>query len=341
MAPRDNARAGDLLLSLLFLIGLPLLLAFLFEPVVKYTDRNSTRHHVVGLNYYADGRLCVHDCVVRGRAEKVDVSVVIPAFNEEKRLPVMLASAIPFLQEWSEREKTAFEVVVADDHSTDGTAKYVQELSKTNPKIRLLTLSENCGKGGAVRRGVQYARGQYILMADADGATEMADFEKLWESLRSIEKSIDLGDGDSRKDESRLGIALGSRAHLEQHSVATRSWIRTVLMRGFHVLVMLLATRKIRDTQCGFKLFTRKTARLLFSNLHLEGWSFDIEIIYLAESLGIPLSETSVRWHEVEGSKLIQSKFDVVLTSLKMARDMVCLRLAYLFGIWKFNRKIS
>jgi dolichyl-phosphate beta-glucosyltransferase len=104
---------------------------------------------------------------------------------------------------------------------------------------------------------------------------------------------------------------------------------------------MLLATRKIRDTQCGFKLFTRKTARLLFSNLHLEGWSFDIEIIYLAESLGIPLSETSVRWHEVEGSKLIQSKFDVVLTSLKMARDMVCLRLAYLFGIWKFNRKIS
>ena len=134
-----------------------------------------------------------------------------------------------------------------------------------------------------------------------------------------------------------MGIVIGSRAHLEEQSIATRSFVRTVLMRGFHVLVTLLCTKNIRDTQCGFKLFTQKTARLLFSNLHLEGWSFDIEIIFLAEQLGIPIAEVAVNWHEVAGSKLIQSKLDVVVTSLKMARDMLCLKLTYLTGLWVVN----
>ena len=84
-----------------------------------------------------------------------------------------------------------------------------------------------------------------------------------------------------------------SRAHLEESSIATRAFYRTVLMRGFHILVMLLCTQNIKDTQCGFKLFTRKSAQILFKSLHLERWAFDIELIYLAESLGIPLTEVS------------------------------------------------
>lgn len=86
-----------------------------------------------------------------------------------------------------------------------------------------------------------------------------------------------------------------SRAHLQENSIATRAFYRTVLMRGFHVLVMLLCTRSIKDTQCGFKLFTRKTADLLFQSLHLERWAFDIEIIFLAEKMRIPMSEVRLR----------------------------------------------
>ncbi len=138
--------------------------------------------------------------------------------------------------------------------------------------------------------------------------------------------------------------------------MATRALYRTILMYGFHLLVMILCTRQIKDTQCGFKLFTRQAARYLFSHLHLERWSFDTELIYLAETasteslslflpspsqipLSIPLSEIAVRWHEVDGSKLIQSKWDVVTTSLTMARDMLCVRLSYLLGIWNTRRK--
>ena len=124
------------------------------------------------------------------------------------------------------------------------------------------------------------------------------------------------------------------RAHLEEQSIATRQLYRTVLMHGFHFLVTILCSNSIKDTQCGFKLFTRKAATLLFSNLHLERWAFDIEIIFLAERFHVPLTEVSVNWHEVAGSKLIQSKLDVITTSLSMARDMLCVRLSYLLGIW-------
>lgn len=93
----------------------------------------------------------------------------------------------------------------------------------------------------------------------------------------------------------KLMIILFDRAHLEEKSIATRAFYRTILMRGFHVLVTLFCTRNIKDTQCGFKLFTRKAANILFKSLHLERWAFDIELIYLAESLKIPLTEVSER----------------------------------------------
>jgi dolichyl-phosphate beta-glucosyltransferase len=124
-------------------------------------------------------------------------------------------------------------------------------------------------------------------------------------------------------------------------------------MKGFHLLVMILCTKNIEDTQCGFKLFTNDVAKTVFANLHLNRWAFDIELIYQAEALGIHMSEVSVsclyclsflflqvavNWREVEGSKLIQSKFDVITTSLTMARDILAVRLAYVFGFWKLPK---
>jgi dolichyl-phosphate beta-glucosyltransferase len=128
-------------------------------------------------------------------------------------------------------------------------------------------------------------------------------------------------------------------AHLEKASISTRELHRTILMMGFHTLVCLLITNNVQDTQCGFKLFTRATAGLLFSNLHLERWAFDVEIIYLAEALGIPIAEVSVNWHEVAGSKLITTKWDIVTTSLSMAKDMFTVKCAYTLGLWQAPAK--
>ena len=192
----------------------------------------------------------------------------------------------------------------------------------------MLKLGRNRGKGGAVKRGVVFARGDYVLMADADGATEISDLDKLFAQLKQIEQPSEMLGGV-------VGMTVGSRAHLEKNSVVSRAYYRTVLMRGFHTLVTLLCTDKIRDTQCGFKLFTKHTSSLLFTNLHLFRWAFDIELIFLAEGLGIPVFEVAVQWHEVAGSKLIQTKLDIVKTSIEMARDMLCMRIAYMTGIWR------
>lgn len=90
------------------------------------------------------------------------------------------------------------------------------------------------------------------------------------------------------------GIVIGSRAHMAKESMAKRAWYRTILMKGFHMLVMLFATRNIQDTQCGFKLFTKDAARLIFPAMHTRRWAFDIEMIVIAESLGIPIKEVSI-----------------------------------------------
>lgn len=130
-------------------------------------------------------------------------------------------------------------------------------------------------------------------------------------------------------------IAIGSRSHLAGESIATRSFFRTVLMKGFHFLVSMLCTSKIADTQCGFKLFSSEAAKILFQNLHSTGWAFDIELIYIAEKLDIPMYEMAVNWREVEGSKLIRSKIDIITTSATMARDIICIWLAYSLRVWR------
>ena len=109
-------------------------------------------------------------------------------------------------------------------------------------------------------------------------------------------------------------------------------------MHAFHFFVETLCSASINDTQCGFKLFTRDAAILLFSTLHLERWAFDIEIITLAEKLSIPMIETGVNWQEIDGSKLDTSKVALLVASVNMLRDMVCVNLCYSFGIWKLPK---
>lgn len=119
-------------------------------------------------------------------------------------------------------------------------------------------------------------------------------------------------------------------------SNSQRSALRNLLMRGLHLYLSLLGLSSIRDTQCGFKLQTRATARLLYPSLHSPGWIFDCELLLLAQRCGLPLREVGVRWKEVPGSKL-----DVVTDSIRMARDLLVIRANYLVGRWETPARVE
>lgn len=170
---------------------------------------------------------------------------------------------------------------------------------------------------------MQRARGKYLLFVDADGATHFPDLDKLLLAMREL-----CGDANWKTE----AIAIGSRAHLEDEAIASRSFFRTVLMYGFHTLVWLFAVRRIRDTQCGFKLFTRSAARHLFALMHVERWAFDVELLYLAQYWRMPIAEISVRWTEIDGSKVTP-----IWSWLEMGCDLFLIWFRYTIGAWSLQ----
>lgn len=205
-----------------------------------------------------------------------------------------------------------------DDGSRDRTAEIAVQFTLVEgpDSVRLLKLHQNSGKGAAVRKGALRARGEYILMADADGATRASDFEALFEKIKEVER-----DG--------LGIAIGSRAHMDSGSgngaVAKRSAFRRLLMGGFHAFVsVMVGGSGIKDTQCGFKLFTRQAARELFSVLHIERWAFDVELVYLGARKGIPMvvrTHAPQQHHHPPWSAAASSRYPFAGSASELARD--------------------
>jgi len=251
--------------------------------------------------------------------------LISPAYNEENRLGPCLDVTLEYMTKqsssWSP-SSSEFEIIVVDDGSKDKTTEVALQYSKkySSNVVRVLTLSKNQGKGGAVQQGMLHARGSLLLMMDADGATNIEDLAKLEAELIKVSK-----DGH--------GIAVGSRAHLAEKAVAKRKWYRNILMYGFHFAVSVIGgISGVSDTQCGFKLLTRKTAQQLFFNQRLRRWCFDVELLHIAQRLGIPIAEVQVRWEEVPGSKL-----NLIESSLMMARDLCIIRFAYMFGIWSIR----
>ncbi|BGP39993.1 dolichyl-phosphate beta-glucosyltransferase [Rhodotorula kratochvilovae] len=274
----------------------------------------------------------------------VELSVVVPAYNERARLAVMLRPAVEFLET---RElppagvgsslpkgvqRGSYEVLIVDDGSTDGTHEVALELAKEvegefgakRGRVKVCRLVRNRGKGGATKHGVLHSSGHRILFVDADGATHFPD-------LALLEGELDALDAAQVGSKAPHGLGVGSRAHLvATEAVVKRSALRNLLMRSFHLYLSLLGLRTIRDTQCGFKLHSRASAQLLYPALHSPGWIFDCELLLLAERCGVPLREVGVRWTEVPGSKL-----DVVRDSVRMARDLLVIRGNYLAGRWR------
>ncbi|KAJ8097426.1 nucleotide-diphospho-sugar transferase [Lipomyces tetrasporus] len=268
----------------------------------------------------------------RQREEKVAVSVVVPAYNETERLPGMLNEAVDVLEGWqlASGEKATYEILVVDDGSRDQTAdcalKFSAEKKVPEDHIRVCKLEKNRGKGGAVAHGMQRCRGDYIIFADADGASQFSDIKTLHASLTSLTDSP-----------ASPAIALGSRAHMvKSEAVVKRSFIRNFLMYSLHTLLYVFGIRTIRDTQCGFKMFTRSAVAQIFPFMHNEGWIFDVEVLILAERKGVKVAEVPISWHEVPGSKM-----ELARDSVRMAIDLVVIRCAYMLGVYDDGRKAS
>ncbi|CAO3640764.1 unnamed protein product [Mucor fragilis] len=236
----------------------------------------------------------------------------------------MLKETVEYLEDQKNKDATyTYEIIIVDDGSRDNTVQVAMDFAEKQPNadIRILALDKNRGKGGAVTQGMLAARGELCLMVDADGATQFSDLGKLVEDIKRIEKN-------------GQGVVVGSRSHLvTTEAVVKRSFIRNFLMRGFHTLVYVLGIRGIEDTQCGFKLFTRKSAQIIFPSMHVERWIFDIECLMIAQLEKMPIAEVQVTWHEIDGSKV-----NLMMDSMKMAVDLLLIRLNYILGFWSVKK---
>jgi len=217
------------------------------------------------------------------------LSVIIPAYNEESRLPLSLRKIADHL---GREPRRPAEILVVNDGSSDGTAAAARQLAHKlegpNLSIRVLDNPGNHGKGYSVRHGMLEGRHDWLLFTDADLSAPIEELDKL-------AQAVSRGSYD---------VAIGSRA-LDRSLIGVHQpWFRETMGRIFNLAVRLSTGLPFSDTQCGFKLFRREAAHKIFSRQLLERFGFDVEILYLAKKFGFRVTEVPVRWDHVEGTKV-------------------------------------
>lgn len=239
-------------------------------------------------------------------ATKPRLSIVIPAYNESERiLPTIGAVALAvsnLMPDW--------ELIVSDDGSKDDTVAQVERLGL--PNLRVVLAPHNTGKGGAVQRGIQAAQGEVRVFTDADNSTPIEELPKL---LAALEQGAD--------------VAIASRGMAESQVVG-KSGLRSLMSAVLNKLVKLGLGLPYADTQCGFKAFKASAADTLFGRQTIEGFSFDLEILYLAGRLGLKVREVPIEWYDAPGSKVQSMKH-----SIQFLKDMVRIRRQDLQGIYR------
>lgn len=245
-----------------------------------------------------------------------ELSIVIPAYNEEKRLPRALAR----LRDYFAAHGTAlagYEILVVDDGSRDATPKIAQEWTRDLPSLRLVSNGQNRGKGYSVRHGMLEARGRLALFTDADLSSPIEELEKLLAAIRAGNQ-----------------VAIGSRA-LDRSLIEThQSALREVAGMIFNGFVRLFTGLPYHDTQCGFKIFVREPCRIVFEQQRIEGFGFDPEILFLAKRHGLRGAEVPVRWAHDPATKV-----HVVRDSLRMFGDLIYIRWNWLRGLYPKARQ--
>jgi glycosyltransferase involved in cell wall biosynthesis len=216
-------------------------------------------------------------------ADRPRYSIVVPAYNESARLPAALQQILDHVhqQHWN------VEVVVVDDGSRDDTVEVARRFAAEHPEVRVIQNPGNQGKGYAVRNGMLQARGEVMLFTDADLSSPISEASKLFAAL-----------------EAGADVAIGSRWLDPSLQFRRQSLQRRMLSRIYHFYLRLLLRFPYRDTQCGFKAFSRSAAEIIFPLQLVRRWGFDPEVLYLAHRHGMKVAEIPVKWGHDEGSKI-------------------------------------
>lgn len=226
---------------------------------------------------------------------KIELSVVIPAYNEATRIKKTLVKTASYL----DKKGFYYEIVVVDDGSKDNTKSVVESCEINN--LRYISYGKNRGKGYAVGYGVKNARGQWVLFMDADNSTPVGEIDKMWPYRKDYE------------------VVIGSRYLAGSKIYIHQPRFRMIASRVGNILSRILILPGISDTQCGFKMFKLGAGQQIFAKQTIFRWGFDMEILRIAKELGYKIKEAPVEWHDDEASR-IQSKMVFIKTFLELVR---------------------
>jgi len=228
-------------------------------------------------------------------------SIIIPAYNEDKRLGPTLEKIWHFM----ESKNAGYEIIVVDDGSGDRTSEVARgsDASK-NGKLSVLSNPGNKGKGYSVRNGIGASKGEYVLITDADLSTPIEEMDKLWDHVAG-----------------GFDIVIGSRSITDSDVTKRQPWYREIMGKTFNKLVRTLVINGFNDTQCGFKLVKGSVARELARKMCIDGFCFDVEMLFLAKKMGCRIKETGVIWRNSP-----ESTVRLMDSSLRMFLDLFIIR---------------
>lgn len=229
-----------------------------------------------------------------------EISLIFPAYNEEKRIRETVSEAVAYF----EGKGLSYEIIVAAD-GDDRTRDIVREMAETNPNLHVIGNNERRGKGYGLRQAIPHCRGRYVGFSDADNKTPITEFDKV---LPLLEGGADL--------------VIGERPHGGDLIEKKQKWYRQLGSRGFKVFMhFAVGLDDIVDTQCGFKFFRNPIAADLFARQKIDGYMYDVEILYLAEQAGYSIKQVEVRWRDDGDSRL-----DLIAGNIRNVQDVLKIR---------------
>jgi len=240
--------------------------------------------------------------------ENITLSLIIPAYNEEKIIRNTLQKVTSYLKD----KKHSWEVIVVDDGSKDKTSKIVSSVK--NKSIRLVRLPKNKGKGAALKAGVNAAKGEFIIYSDADLSVPITNIEKF---LNLLKKEND--------------VVIGSRRIKDAEIAVHQPWVRETMGRVFTLLTKLVLLMDISDFTCGFKGFKKIAAKEIFSKSEIDRWAYDSEILFLAKIKGYKIEQAPIVWENREDTRVVLK--NVVFETLK---DLFKIRVNHFSG--RYNK---